>query len=816
MLKTLGNILWHFPFFGFLNAIAVYLVGLLLTATVIASPIGLGLMEFGKFLFAPFGRAMVSKSDLATEQNKAWKAYSTVVMILYLPFGLILSVAAIVQVGLLFITIVGIPVALVIAKSLGTYWNPVNKKCVHLAVAEELERRKGEAAIHRHLSTTGAGGVMDTPQEVMVPQPKAEPSSLAPAVQSAASVLKGATSRMASKLAALRVTNDSAVESCASCGELVSSNAFFCGKCGAPVQHLKCPQCSEVNARTARFCRKCGGELRSTETPSTRSESRQDGGRGASATPTSATTATVELASKPQEFVRDENARAMPLRQPSTFMRSERVEQPAPSDVERVASPADTNVRPVSNEPRSAEAAHTLSGGGTSRHWLTLGALVVLGVVGGGYWFYKDKGASPQVSETTQALESQTLGTAAAPEPKGDVLEVPPPAAKTETPPPAQSQIADAPQVSVGDRWVTEVVDHQDPRLNYRAERTVTEVGNNRIVTSVRTLGKDYTRVVEYTDEWALVATHLRSGATTSYSPALPYLSFPLQPGRTWQARVVETDVEGKQRVHEVRAKMESWETVQVPAGTFSALKVVLQDAISMDGVVVQQGQDVSWFAPEARRTVKTEEMSFDPATGERRRRTISMVDYSLQSAQTSVGSVNGDLMAVSELLARADNCLAEGDAACVEDSTNEVLRLEPSNVRALEIKQTAANGSRTAARSGPQIVGGAMPMPASESAGASSSTSSSQTRAGTVASDRPQAAPAAAKGRKPVSSRLGALVTTSLAEGQNCLKMLNFECAIARAETVLQLDPENAGAVALRDDAKEARKKAFEESELK
>ena len=66
------------------------------------------------------------------------------------------------------------------------------------------------------------------------------------------------------------------------------------------------------------------------------------------------------------------------------------------------------------------------------------------------------------------------------------------------------------------------------------------------------------------------------------------------------------------------------------------------------------------------------------------------------------------------------------------------------------------------------------------------------------------------------MASQLGALVTTSLAEGQNCLKMLNFECAIARAETVLQFDPENAGAVALRDDAKEAQKKAFEESELK
>ena len=115
-MKTLGNILWHFPFFGFINAIVVYLLGLILTATVIAAPIGLGLMEFGKFLFAPFGHAMISKSDLNVEQNPAWKTYSTIVMIIYFPFGLILALLAVFQVAALFITIIGIPVALVVAK----------------------------------------------------------------------------------------------------------------------------------------------------------------------------------------------------------------------------------------------------------------------------------------------------------------------------------------------------------------------------------------------------------------------------------------------------------------------------------------------------------------------------------------------------------------------------------------------------------------------------------------------------------------------------------------------------------------------------
>lgn len=148
-MRTLGNILWHFPFFGFLTAVFYWLLGLLLTALLVTAPIGLGLMEFGKFLLAPFGQAMVNKEDLQTQRNGAWQAYSTIVMILYLPFGVIFVIVSAIHAATLCISIVGIPVALVIAKSLGTLLNPVNKVCVSSAVAEELERRKAGDDIAR-------------------------------------------------------------------------------------------------------------------------------------------------------------------------------------------------------------------------------------------------------------------------------------------------------------------------------------------------------------------------------------------------------------------------------------------------------------------------------------------------------------------------------------------------------------------------------------------------------------------------------------------------------------------------------------------
>lgn len=151
-MKTLGNILWHFPFFGWISATLVFLLGLILTITIIAAPIGLGLMQYSKFLFWPFGNAMVSQSKLQVKQNKYWAIYSKIVMVIYFPIGLICAIASAVQVCGLFISLIGIPAALVVARSLGTFLNPVNKVCVPAAVVDELERRDAEASVNKHLN----------------------------------------------------------------------------------------------------------------------------------------------------------------------------------------------------------------------------------------------------------------------------------------------------------------------------------------------------------------------------------------------------------------------------------------------------------------------------------------------------------------------------------------------------------------------------------------------------------------------------------------------------------------------------------------
>jgi uncharacterized membrane protein YccF (DUF307 family) len=139
------------PFLGFLSALGTFLIGGLLVITVIGAPLGLGLIQLSKFLLTPFSSAMISKKDLKADQNKLWQTFGIIVRILYFPFGLFLAVVTVFQIAGLFITIIGIPVALVLAKSLGTYFNPVNKTCVPKAVADEVASRKAKEQVDKHL-----------------------------------------------------------------------------------------------------------------------------------------------------------------------------------------------------------------------------------------------------------------------------------------------------------------------------------------------------------------------------------------------------------------------------------------------------------------------------------------------------------------------------------------------------------------------------------------------------------------------------------------------------------------------------------------
>ncbi len=148
-MRILGNILWHIPFLGFIDALLMFIIGTLFTLTVVGAPIGLGLLQLSRFYLSPFSCAMVYKDELHIKQNEVLKVYSLIVRIVYFPFGLLCATIMAFQIAGLFLSIFGIPAAIAVAKALPTIFNPVNRKCVPVGVRDELKRTQAQEYIQK-------------------------------------------------------------------------------------------------------------------------------------------------------------------------------------------------------------------------------------------------------------------------------------------------------------------------------------------------------------------------------------------------------------------------------------------------------------------------------------------------------------------------------------------------------------------------------------------------------------------------------------------------------------------------------------------
>lgn len=152
-METLLNIIWHIPFLGFIWAFYYALLGLLMCCTIVLLPVGLGYFQFARFLLSPFSAAMVSKSDLAQltgkKQNTAVATYTTVIRILYFPFGLFNAIGGIYLIAAEFLSLIGIPCGIVWAKGLTTIFNPINKVCVPKVVADKIAQLKAQSQLDK-------------------------------------------------------------------------------------------------------------------------------------------------------------------------------------------------------------------------------------------------------------------------------------------------------------------------------------------------------------------------------------------------------------------------------------------------------------------------------------------------------------------------------------------------------------------------------------------------------------------------------------------------------------------------------------------
>ena len=176
-----------------------------------------------------------------------------------------------------------------------------------------------------------------------------------------------------------------------------------------------------------------------------------------------------------------------------------------------------------------------------------------------------------------------------------------------------------------------QTTDHNNPQWSNSTERVVTDVSSSGMTMTSRNARSNYKRSLTYTREWNLVSEREPNGKGATYSPPMRYLAFPLEQGKTWRAEVRKQRSDGgAELVYSLSGEVRGMERVQVPAGAFDAIKVVLQVEIRENGTLLSQATDVSWYAPLAKRSVKTEETSQNLQRAERSTRTIELIDYSV------------------------------------------------------------------------------------------------------------------------------------------------------------------------------------------
>lgn len=267
--------------------------------------------------------------------------------------------------------------------------------------------------------------------------------------------------------------------------------------------------------------------------------------------------------------------------------------------------------------------------------WMLAAAVAVPGGLYGFRWgsvhYERWKAAAPIVAEVPVAPVAEGLKLELAP--PVAVAAAPPVVQATPAPPrpPAAAGSADAPEIRIGDRWVLRSDDLNNPKWSNVTERRVLQASSSELVVTSRNMQSNYTRTLVFSPSWNLIQSREPDGRGYDYAPPLKYFDFPLYPGKKWESEIQESPAGGQPvRTHHLSAVVEGWEDVTVPAGTFRSLKVVLRVKAIEGGVVTRDSEDVSWYASNAKRSVKTAESSLNHATGLRTMRAVSLVEFAV------------------------------------------------------------------------------------------------------------------------------------------------------------------------------------------
>lgn len=243
--------------------------------------------------------------------------------------------------------------------------------------------------------------------------------------------------------------------------------------------------------------------------------------------------------------------------------------------------------------------------------------------------------SSGQVVATASASEVKPLPPAAVkvpPKPESTSVSAPPAQANLAAGPPDVAPLASAPErkleepvrlalavpstaaipaaralvvPKVGDTWTYKVTTRDYGNVSER--KSTTTVG--AVTDSEIRMGRQATGS-RYTHDGNLLYRRSNDGLERTYEPFVPLYTFPLEPGKSWQAKYKMSRSDGRIVDYDMSVTVVGWESVTVPAGTFKAMKLSstnwyrrIDPGASGSGKIVMS----RWYAPEVKRFVKSE-----------------------------------------------------------------------------------------------------------------------------------------------------------------------------------------------------------------
>lgn len=192
-----------------------------------------------------------------------------------------------------------------------------------------------------------------------------------------------------------------------------------------------------------------------------------------------------------------------------------------------------------------------------------------------------------------------------------------------------------SPTVKVGDTYTYETLDMIEPKLNNVTTREIIDVNSNGFVMAFVNAKSKYKRRLFYDHNMNLLSIRSGKNDGINYSPALQYFKFPMKSGESWSSTTTETNIKtGKTRTHKLNGSVGGLEQITVQSGTFQAFRITIQSELNDSGQI-STGQDISWYSPDARRSVMTESKSRD-SMGNIGHRRISLISYHLATTAKS------------------------------------------------------------------------------------------------------------------------------------------------------------------------------------